>query len=435
MANITFAQFFPHIQYWRQHDQRGINVFETSKKDTVAYDGLKLRFGAGFTQGFQSLEHSNGLVAPSTLYEMGPGFPLAQANLNIDVQLYDGVRLNLVSYMSSHHHNEFWVKGGYLQVDKVTFLNSAFMDKLWKDLTLKVGHMEVNYGDAHFRRSDGGSTIWNPWIENNIMDEFTTEIGAELYWQPKNFIVMIALTDGEIQGNVSKPSSPDATERKPSIYGKLGYDKQFTEKFRARLTGSFYTTKSSISNTIFGGDRTGSNYQYVMENAPVTLTGNAFSGRFNPGFKDNVTTIMINPFLKFAGLEIFGTFEFAKGANSFENGEGGTNWAATGNRKANQTAIDALYRFGKNEKFYIGGRYIKVDATISEGTSATSAGTQYDVSIDRTSFGGGWFVTKNILMKAEYVNQNYNDYKDTGPNNRFFEGNFKGFVIQGAIAF
>ncbi|HPM32816.1 MAG TPA: hypothetical protein PLJ60_20960, partial [Chryseolinea sp.] len=54
MANITFAQFFPHIQYWRQHDQRGINVFETSKKDTVAYDGLKLRFGAGFTQGFQS---------------------------------------------------------------------------------------------------------------------------------------------------------------------------------------------------------------------------------------------------------------------------------------------------------------------------------------------------------------------------------------------
>ncbi|HPM32550.1 MAG TPA: hypothetical protein PLJ60_19610 [Chryseolinea sp.] len=95
----------------------------------------------------------------------------------------------------------------------------------------------------------------------------------------------------------------------------------------------------------------------------------------------------------------------------------------------------ACYGKCKNEKFYIGGRYIKVDATISEGTSATSAGTQYDVSIDRTSFGGGWFVTKNILMKAEYVNQNYNDYKDTGPNNRFFEGNFKGFVIQGAIAF
>jgi hypothetical protein len=160
----------PAIQYFRAYDKRGVNVFETSKNDTVQYDGFKLRIGAGFTQGFQSLNHSNnarallnpasgsGIVlletapgsgsfvnratgAPVTgvvanpnayagylyngvpytnanaLYEMGGGFPLAQANLNIDVQLADGVSLNLVSYMSSHHHNEFWVKGGYLKIE------------------------------------------------------------------------------------------------------------------------------------------------------------------------------------------------------------------------------------------------------------------------------------------------------------------------------
>ncbi len=45
--------------------------------------------------------------------------------------------------------------------------------------------MEINYGDAHFRRSDGGNTFWNPFLENNIMDAFTTEIGAELYWRKK----------------------------------------------------------------------------------------------------------------------------------------------------------------------------------------------------------------------------------------------------------
>jgi len=436
LAGNAMAQFQPAIQYFRPYDKRGINVFETPKeKDTVVWDGLKLRIGAGFTQGFQSLKHSNGLADdPSKLYELGPGFPLAQANLNLDVQLYDGVRLNLVSYMSSHHHNEFWVKGGYLQVDKVTFLKSEFMDKLWENLTLKVGHMEVNYGDAHFRRSDGGNTFWNPWIENNIMDEFTTEIGGELYYQNKGIIAMVALTDGEIQGNVNKPTSDDVSKRKPSIYGKLGYDKQFNDKLRVRLTGSFYTTQSSISNTIFGGDRTGSNYQYVMENAPVTLSGNAFSGRFNPGFRDNVTTFMFNPFVKFSGLEFFGTIEFAKGANSFENGEG-TTWAATGDRKANQLAFDLLYRFGKSEQFYVGGRYITVDATVSEGTSAITPGTNYDVTIDRICFGGGWFVTRNILMKAEYVTQNYDGYQDTGANNRFYNGNFKGIVIQGSIAF
>ena len=421
------------LQYWRPYDKRGINVFETSKEDTVIYDGLKVRLGAGFTQGYQNLKHSNGLATPA-LYEMGGGFPLAQANFNIDVQLYDGISLNLVSYMASHHHNEFWVKGGYLQIDKVGFLKSELFDNLWKNLTLKVGHMEVNYGDAHFRRSDGGHTLWNPWVENNIMDAFTTEIGAELYWKKDGIILMGGFTDGEIQGNIANPSTPDGAKRKPNLNAKVGYDKQVNDNLRVRLTASAVTTKSSASNTLFGGDRTGSNYQYVMENAPVTLTGNAFSGRFNPGFRDNLTSVVVNPFVKFNGLEVFGTFEWAKGNSAFENGEG-TTYAAQDDRKAQQTAIEALYRFGKEEQFYVGARYITVNATMAEGYTAAAAGTRYDVEIDRTSIGAGWFITRNILLKGEYVTQNYDGFRNTGPNNRFFDGKFDGFVIQGAISF
>lgn len=431
----------PAIQYFRHYDKRGINVFEPKKDDSVVYDGFKLRFGAGFTQNFQKLDHSTeGESTPGTtipLYSMRGGFQLAQANFNIDAQLADGVSLNLISYMSSHHHNEFWVKGGYLKVEKVTFLNSEFMNNLWKNLTLKVGHMEVNYGDAHYRRSDGGNTFWNPWVDNNIMDEFTTEIGGELYWQNKGFIVMASMTDGEIQGNVADPVAPNS-KRKPSFIGKLGYDGQVSEKLRIRLTGSVYHTKSSISNTIFGGDRTGSNYQFVMDAAtpPPTVTTSYTGGRFNPGFRDNVTAFMINPFVKFSGLEVFGTIEFAKGSNALENGEGNT-WNGgqpleVDDRKANQTAVEALYRFGKTENFYLGARYIKVIATIPFGQTASAQGTNSDITIDRTSIGAGWFVTRNILLKGEYVNQNYSGYPTT---ERFYNGNFKGFVIQGSIAF
>jgi hypothetical protein len=267
-AQTAFAQR-GEIQYFRYYDQRGINVFETSKVDTIGYDGFKLRLGANFTQGYQSLEHSNADATPGqALYKMSGGFPLAQANLNIDVQIVDGVRLNLVSYMASHHHNEFWVKGGYLQIDKVGFLKSEFMNKLWTDLTLKVGHMEINYGDAHFRRSDGGNTMWNAFMDNNIMDAFTTEIGAELYWQKNGFLVMGGATNGEIQGNVAETSiagsSDNGSKKGASIYGKLGYDKTFGENNRVRVTGSFLNKKSSISGTLYGGDRTGSNYQFAM---------------------------------------------------------------------------------------------------------------------------------------------------------------------------
>src|SRR5579871_2266873 len=185
LCNQVLAQEVP-IQFLRRYDKRGINVFETPNTDTIKYEGYKLRIGGNFTQGYQSLSHSNTSGVP--LYALSGGFPLAEANLNIDAQLADGVRVQVISYLSSHHHNETWVKGGYLQVNKVGFLKSELMDRLWKNLTLKVGHMEINYGDAHFRRSDGGNSFWNPFIENNIMDAFTTEIGGELYFQKNGFI-------------------------------------------------------------------------------------------------------------------------------------------------------------------------------------------------------------------------------------------------------
>jgi hypothetical protein len=440
------------IQYFRPYDQRGINIFETPKNDTLIYDGLKVRIGANFSQGYQSLKHTKAGNTPGQqLYRMKGGFPLAQANFNIDVQIVDGVRLNLVSYMSSHHHNEFWVKGGYLQIDKVGFMNSDFLNRLWTDLTLKVGHMEINYGDAHFRRSDGGNTMWNPFMDNNIMDAFTTEIGAELYWQKNGIIVMGGGTNGEIQGNVAERSiagsSNNGSEKGPSLYAKLGYDKSFGENSRVRITGSFLTKNSSIGGTLYGGDRTGSNYQYVMEPITATLTANAFSGRVNPNFKDNVTTLMLNPFVKLGGFELFGTYEVSKGNTAVENGEiqynDGVADPATfdkrDDRRFTQVAVDALYRFGVREQFYVGAKYNKVtgEQVFGQGTTPTVAGgitqgVRADISVDRTAFAAGWFVTRNILLKGEYVTQNYNDF----PTGNILEGGkFSGFVLQGVIAF
>ena len=438
MSQSLFAQR-SEIQYFRHYDQSGINVFETSKQDSVLFNGLNVRLGANFTQGYQTLHHSN--TSGILLYDLEQGFPLAMANLNIDVQIADGVRVSLVSYMSSHHHNEFWVKGGYFQIDKVGFMNSEILNKLWTNLTWKIGHMEINYGDAHYRRSDGGNTLWNPFMENNIMDAFTTEIGAELYWQKNGFIAMGGSTNGEIQGSVT-----GAGQRGPSVYGKFGYDRTYG-KNRFRLTGSVLTKTSSIGGTLFGGDRTGSNYQYAMEPVAATLTGNAFGGRMNPNFKDNVTTFVINPFIKISRLELFGTYEVAQGNNAVENGEiqynanvaDPTVFTKQNNRKFTQIAADILYRFGERNQYYLGLKYNTVSGTQVFGQTTTvtaiggiNQGTRSDVSIDRTAFAAGWFITKNILIKGEYVSQKYNDY----PTGTILQGGkFDGFVVQGSIAF
>jgi len=414
----TFAQGLQRdLQFWRPYDQRGINVFETGKNDSISFEGMKVRIGGHFTQQWQNLSHSNTANAVlnannvnlNQLIEIGSGTNLATANLNIDVALADGLRLNLIAYLSSRHHPETWVKGGFLQVDKLTFLNVGNTDWFDKYLTLRVGHMQINYGDAQFRRSDNGNAMYNPFIGNYIMDAFATEVGGELFFQSNGILAMAAVTGGEIQGGVTNPAN-----RKPSFIGKLGYDKQLSDDLRVRLTGSVYTTSGSQNNTLWSGDRAGSRYYLVLENTLASTSANFTSGRFNPGQRNNVTAFVVNPFVKFHGLELFGNFEQSKGRAANE----------TVDRTWNQTGIDLVYRFGRSEKYYIAGRYNEVNGKL--------AGSGLDVSLDRIQIGGGWFVTKNILAKLEYVQQNYNDFAATDIRNG---GKFNGLMIEGVIGF
>ncbi|HPX05793.1 MAG TPA: hypothetical protein PLC17_07650 [Tenuifilaceae bacterium] len=423
VASTAFAQQ-KGISYFRSYDKRGINVFETPKTDTIPFTGLKVRIGGNFTQSFQSLDHSNKALPNidpvsgadrNKLLSLTPGFNTAVANLNIDVQLADGVRMNLITYLSSRHHQETWVKGGYIQFDRLPFLNSDALDKLMEYTTIKVGHMEINYGDGHFRRSDNGNALYNPFIENYILDAFTTEIGGEIYFQNKGMIAMLGIAGGEIKGDVLEPAvvaNDDKAKKSPSFYGKLGYDKQLTEDFRLRVTGSAYHTASSVNNVLYGGDRAGSHYYFVMENQ--STTSQFYSGRLQPGFKDKVTALTGNVFMKYRGLEFFGTYENAKGRAQNETSE----------RTVDQVAAELVYRFGSKENVFVGARYNNVNAEV--------AGIANEVSINRMQLGAGWFITKNLLLKGEYVNQKYLDYPNTSI---LHEGKFNGFVVEAIVGF
>lgn len=424
MLSMLGNNLMAQVTNLRPYDKSGINVFEAPKDNSTVFDKLKVQFGAGFTQSFQGLKHEN---APGGLYKITPGFNTANANLFMDVQLADGIRLNLTSYLSSRHHNETWVKGGYIQFDKL-----PFKGEVWKDImsvtTIKVGHMEINYGDQHFRRSDGGQTIANPFIENYIMDGFTTEIGGEVLVRKDALFGMVAVSNGMIKGNIDELVATPQDEnihKSPAFYFKGGIDKQVNTDLRVRLAASYYTNNSSGGQTLFGGDRTGSNYFMVMEKLGGTTSANAFSGRFNPGFSKKVNALQLNAFVKLHGLEVFATYENAKGRAKTELSE----------RGAEQMAIDGVYRFGASEDFFIGAKYNVVTAELANVAAAgTTPAINYsgDVKIDRIAFAAGWFMTKNILLKGEYVTQKYKDFPSADYRS---SGKFKGYVIQAVVGF
>jgi len=402
------------IQYRRPANQTGLNIFESPKKNDVKFDGLFVEIGLAASIQYQGLSNSTGSDSVE-ITKLENNFNLPTANLNITAQLADGLKMSMVTYLSSQHHNEAYVKDGYFQIDKLDFIAPGFMSNIMDKVTIKVGHMENNYGDTHFRRSDNARAFYNPFVGNYILDAFTTEVGGEVLYQNNGMLAMVGLTNARLNQNVHSPEKDNYAKLL-----KLGFDKQMSTDLRLRLTGSVYTNDLASRIYLYGGDRAGSRYYEVMN-------GNFTAGRFNPGFQKHVTAIMVNPFIKYKGLEIFSVYESVTGGSN-------PNYYGK-DRTWNQTALEVINRFGKNDRFYFGGRF-NTASGIMETQPGRSGNTYYNngdkLTITRMNIGGGWFLAPNVLAKLEYVNQTYKNFPDWSPEH---EGNFGGFVFESAILF
>lgn len=395
------------LQFARENSKLGLNVFEIPKENSVGFDGIYVKVGGDFALQFQGLSQENDFKGDTILdlVELSNNFSLPTANLNIDVQLEDGVRMHLRTYLSSRHHSEAWVKGGYMQIDKLDFISKDFLKELMELLTIKVGMDEINYGDAHFRRTDNAAAIYNPFVGNYIMDGFTTEPFAEFTVQTNGVIVVVGFTNGRLN------QSPLPGDDGMVSYGKLGYDKQVNDDLRLRLTGSWYTSSDKgTRDYLYASDRAGARYYNILET--VDGDGSDFEPRFNPRFAYQ-TAFQINPFVKFKGLEFFGLFEMTNNGDSDVGGD------------FTQLGAELLYRIGEEENLFVGGRYNMVS-----GKSSDASG---DKTINRTNIGAGWFLTNNVLVKTEYVMQSYSDPGFDGT--KFQGAEFNGIMLEAVIGF
>jgi hypothetical protein len=297
------------------------------------------------------------------------------------------------------------VKGGYLQVNELPMFDSDAVDRVMNNLSIRAGHFMPNYGDAHFRRTDNADAIHNPFVGNNILDAFTTEVGAEVTYQSNGFLAMGGF------GGALNPTVTNPDDRAPSWRGKLGYDTQVNDLVRVRLTGSVYTTVKSNDGQLHSGDRAGSRYYNVVG-------GGDWSGRVRINYVNEVTAFMINPFVKIGELELFGTIETLSGeAPSLSDGF------------ATQYAGEAVYRFW-DEDLFVGARYNTVSGDVN--LAGRGSFDWNDVTVDRWQISAGWFMTENILVKGEYVTQSYEDYPAGTPG---AGAEFDGFMLEGVVSF
>lgn len=388
--------------------------FEQSYSNTGEVERPKVRVGADFAMQFQGLSHH---ADTARLIPLGKGIVLPTANLNIEADLADGIVVNLTTYLSARHHNEAWVKGGYLYVDKLPFIKSDAISKAMDFLSFRAGVMEINYGDAHFRRTDNGNAVRNPFVGNYIIDAFTTAPALEAYFNAGGLLLMGAVTTGIVNPSIAGYNATTRTYsafdagKELAFYGKIGYEKDVNDDFRFRLSLSGYHASKSHAGSLHFGDRTGSRFYLVMNkitNNPndVNISSNFTSGNWGPGTTNKDNSAMLNLFTKFHGAEFFGTLEKVKGTllNGTEFDYG-------------QYAVEGLYRFGGEEQFYAGVKY-------------NAAKNDTPSRVNRLEFGAGWFPVKNIVIKAEYVDQNYEHFGIYGG-----QGGFNGMMVEAGISF
>ena len=395
--------------------------FEQPKLVNEEFKNIHTTIGADFALQYQAIQNVGKLANGADFMPLGDGLNLPTANFAINGDLAPGVRVTLETYLSSRHHNDTWVKGGYLLLDQLPFLSAEVNKKIMENLTLKIGVMEINYGDAHFRRTDNGAALKNAFVGNDIMDAFTTAPAFEAMFRKNGFIAMVAATSGSLDPLIvaytpNKDTLTNAADFTPyhfmkelAFYGKFGYDKQINKDLRLRITLSPYCQSFSHKGTLYGGDRTGARFYSVLVPAANGSTATDITvghtvGNWGPGSTKSLTSVMINPFVKYKGLEVFGLYEIASGSTTKSN------------FTYNQMAVEALYHFGGNEQYYGGIKYNTVSNSNSE-------------KVNRVEVSGGWFITKNILTKLEYVNQKYNTVAYTDG------AGFKGMMVEAAISF
>lgn len=425
-------------------------TFEAPKIDGSQFDKVKVVVGGDFAIQFQSLKHhSDSLMIP-----LGGNVNLPSANMSLNADLAPGIKVNLETYLSSRHHNESWVKGGYLLIDQMPFLHSAFMDKIMEKTTLKVGVMELNYGDNHYYRSDNGHVINNPLVGNMIFDEFTTAPAVEVYYRNKSIIAMGGITSGALKpalgayDSKNKAYMPYNLGKQLQYYAKLAYDKNINDNIRIRPSVSALLCPYSYGGTLYAGDRAGSRYFLVMNKQSLgtanayDITQNVTNGYFTPGSFSKNTAVDLDLYTWLYGLEIYGGYEMAKGQTGL-----GEKYIRDYNFSS--IHVQGFYYFGKEKQFYIGGRYnvVAKDPT-KEYTDPTNSAVILQTANDKTmstsriQLGAGWKMTDNVIMKAEYVKQDYKNFatynsttKTWGSTYGDGSAGFEGLMIEAAISF
>ncbi len=373
----------------------------------------------------QTLNHKNAYnLSGQALPDVSPGFQNAFGDLGFIAKYGKNDEITVVFdlYLSSRNHpSQTYGNEGYILMTGVpeNLENLKFLKPIFEKVDVKAGHMLIDFGDAQQHRSNNAIVQKNPLVGNYVIDPNIVSIGMQ---------VSSKVTPATRYGWLVGASNGTTTEDWNVGRGFAFNGKVFVIPVKGlRTSVSYIATDQSDNATkaaggsaiqMFSGNRSGDRYAGILGGgqAPGGIfpqAGEKFSAAQFDMTWDNDSP-----------LSLYGHYGITqdKDINGTAAGTPEEKWA--------YYAAEAKYKI--TPALYAAARY-------SAANTSQLNGQDSDGRVNRIQVGGGFWLTKNLLMKMEYVQQKYSGFS-TGQvvNNNiqaWRDPEFSGFVSEVSFSF
>lgn len=372
----------------------------------------------------QTLDHENVFDATGKpLAKVEPGFQNAFGDLGFIGKFGKKQEIEVVFdlYLSSRNHpSTTYGNEGYMILHGVpeNLQNLKFLEPILNKVDIKAGHFLVDFGDNNQHRSNNAIVQKNPLVGNFVVDPNIVSIGMQVSSKPGTRF-------GWLVGANNGTTTEDWTVgRGFAANGKVW----FYPVKPVRVSASYIAADNSDNATkaaggsaiqMFSGNRSGERYAGVMGGGQAP--GNVFpqAGEDFSAAQVDLTFDDTNVPLKLYG-------HVGRTQDQDINGPG----AGTPEETWNYYAGDVVYKI--TPALYAAARY-------SGATTDMLNGRETDGKVNRIQIGGGFWLSRNMLMKLEYVTQKYSGFREGDMVNNGIQAwrdpEFHGLVAEVSFAF